>query len=222
MTSRSHRFFITPDEFIELMADVAMSFQLTVLVSERRRAAEFLQMTDVARQDFIASGGGPKVWRSSLYLCHDVRRQLDVALQSGADVLSVFLAEGEVAPGSVDPDRIPAGKLGWLEFGMPRIEENTLYLCHFGLKTDWIEEGSRQPIENPRAVRLFERVWAEIRARLHYPVWCYNILDGSSTAQPNPSLGFTSGLADWISRGGELRQKGVQNIRYCITRPQSD
>ena len=114
--------------------------------------------------------------------------------------------------GSIRSDDLRPGELGWLQIDVPRGDEHSMLACQVAAKSDWFDKQDQVMKDNPTSLRIFERVWALWRSRVTFPVVARNRKTGA--AAPYRSIGYSAGAAEWVRKGGALRQEGVDNIQF--------
>jgi hypothetical protein len=126
----------------------------------------------------------------------------------------VYLAQGPVDIGSIRADKLAVGLLGWVQLDVPRVEGRCLLISQVGTKSDWFDAKQRKVMDNPAALRLFNRFWSKWKKHLMFPVWAKNRESGAEA--PYRDIGYSKKAAEWFERGGQLRQEGVDNIDFVI------
>ena len=120
----------------------------------------------------------------------------------------------------VHPQHKRPGEWGWVNSGVPSEEDNILYEAQMAAKSDWWDREKRQVLENPESLELFRKVAPAFRKRLKRPLWVHNVRGGKGRAYRD--IGYSAGVTEWVEHGGELRQRGVANIRFSIEKPERD
>jgi hypothetical protein len=139
--------------------------------------------------------------------------QLANYIQSGRYPARLYLgrSDSEVAElEGIPNDAIPAAQ-GWVQVDSPFVDGNILFLSDIGSKSDWYQAGV---IREGPGHALYTRITRQLRPQLSSPVTGTNIIYGG--VESYPDLHYSRGAAEWQSQGGELRQYGVDNVRFLI------
>lgn len=143
MTSRSIRFFMLTDEFI----DIAWSLRDVMgvhLILARPGNPETMEMAPIGRSTTMTDG------RDARWLC--------VAAEPPSEQQ---LGRGEVL----------VAEWGWLLIDIPRVEKNTLYMARISAKSDWYDVSSKSTKNNPASVDLFPKVARLFKKKLPHKAW---------------------------------------------------
>jgi hypothetical protein len=129
----------------------------------------------------------------------------------------VYLATAPAALEGAHPDSFRPGELGWVQLGVPRVENRDLFGVELAAKSDWFD-GARQVIrESPVALKLFDRLLRKWKKQFAFGASATNVKHGGEAIYP--SIGYSPGAAAWHREGGALRQTAVANIAYGIPSP---
>ena len=124
----------------------------------------------------------------------------------------IFIATARPNNDQLEADEVVPAKFGWLLFDVPKQFGKQLFLADFAVKSDWYDEVSKNVVVNKQLARVYRRLRAKLRGSLGSPVWARNIRTGR--ASPYSDMGISPGAKQWEKEGGELRQCGVENIRF--------
>lgn len=145
-------------------------------------------------------------------------RVLDAAqfadIQSDAidNVDRMFIAKEKPARKQLLATEVMPAMSGWMMFRFP-IEAGThLMLGDFSVKSDWFDKETGTNHENRNLPKLYSKLRADLGKRLNSPVWAINIKSGA--AAKYPGIGCSRGASQWEAQGNELRQEGVNNVRF--------
>ena len=95
---------------------------------------------------------------------------------------------------------------GFIQFNLPRLDENRLYLANFGCKTDWWNSETGESGENIALAKAYIRLKRVLRKNLATPVWIRHPDDVKSI--PTKMVSYSVGAAEWEEAGVQLRQEG--------------
>jgi hypothetical protein len=130
---------------------------------------------------------------------------------------TVYLApEASVASSSLAEPFNPA-RLEWAMTDVPRIKQDQLFMIQPGARGDWYDDVTQTVYKTPEALRRLSKVWKIWRRRLRFPMLVRDIVTGSEALCRD--IGYSAGAAEWRSRGGLLRQEGVQNVEFLLPPP---
>jgi hypothetical protein len=124
----------------------------------------------------------------------------------------IFLALSEITIDQIDPDNISAAKLGLVQINLPVISDQTLMISDIAIKTDWYE--GLLKYDNKDLVALFKKIKLFIVKNTKSPVLAKNIVTGAE--QLYPDIRYTEQAKNFYDLGGELMQKGLNNVRFEI------
>lgn len=82
------------------------------------------------------------------------------------------------------------------------------------VKTDWYDADDKQTYENKELERFFKKVKKEFIKNLSSPVFAVNIKTGGSARYKD--MGYADSAKEWEEKGGELKQFGVENVKFSI------
>lgn len=149
--------------------------------------------------------------------CHRQNRPMTAWQEGDEEMLPasrLYVIECEPSHPDSTVESLNTEGIGWVQIDVPRVLDDTLRLCQVGAKSDWWNRAQGVSEENRSSLRLFDKVWRVLRARLMFPVWATNIRTGASSEYKG--IGYSEGAAKWQLEGGNLVQEGVANIRYEI------
>lgn len=133
----------------------------------------------------------------------------------------IFLADAPADDERVLTDDNSPARLGWIVLDVPEIDGDKLFAVQFAARSDWFDQESGIVRDSKGGLRRFDKVWRVIVSRLFFPVTARNVITKAEASYP--SIGYSAGAADWVARGGKLRQRGVENIEFSIPKaPESD
>lgn len=124
----------------------------------------------------------------------------------------IFIATSPPSDDQLEAEEVVPAKFGWLHFDIPTESGNLLFLADFALKSDWYDEKSKKIIFNKQLVRVYRKLRSRLRDLLKSPVYARNIKTGGTSRYSD--MGFSQGAKQWEQEGGELRQRGVENVRF--------
>ena len=124
----------------------------------------------------------------------------------------IFVATSPPTDDQLEAVEVVPGKFGWLQFDIPKRSGKQLFLADFAMKSDWYDEKSKKVLVNTQLARVYRRLRKRLRNLLGSPVWARNIKTGGAAAYSD--MGISPGAEHWEKEGGELRQRGVENIRF--------
>jgi hypothetical protein len=113
--------------------------------------------------------------------------------------------------------RLTASNISPIVCQPPRMRGNSLILSSISIKTQWYDARSGNMVTDNSQTRLYSRLVTSIRKILNRPMWAYNVHVG--TARLYRDLGYSVGAESWLANGGDLRQDGVDNVRFAIQEP---
>jgi len=102
---------------------------------------------------------------------------------------------------------------GFMVFVLPKIYNQILYSSALGIKYSWVDENN-QTIVNQHAKNLFLRVQSDLAKLLFSPIAVKNVYSDNILIVKN--IGYTIGVKEWVTNGGELMQEGVKNNRFLL------
>ena len=114
---------------------------------------------------------------------------------------------------TIPPAGLIPGKLGWMQLAVPQVENGCLCMIQPGVKSDWYESETRRILENPTAIKVFERFWRKWKK--HFTMGMI-VRDRVTGAEGRYSVGYSAGTAEWFQSGGCLRESGGGNNEYII------
>ena len=130
----------------------------------------------------------------------------------------VYLAPEASVDASSLAEPFHAARLEWAMTNVPRIEQDQLFMIQPGARGDWYDDVTQTVYKTPEALRRLSRIWKIWRRRLRFPMLVRNIVAGSEALYRD--IGYSAGAAEWRSRGGLLRQEGVQNVEFLLPPPE--
>lgn len=142
-------------------------------------------------------------------------RQMTLDELAGGSIDSfehLFIATSPPTDDQLEADKVVPGKFGWLQFDIPKRSGKQLFVADFAMKSDWYDEKSKNVLVNTQLARVYRRLRKRLRDLLGSPVWARNVKTGGASAYSD--MGISLGAAQWEKEGGELRQCGVENIRF--------
>jgi hypothetical protein len=148
-----------------------------------------------------------------------VRELWDGTRESLLRASRIFLADKATTSASGLSDPFNPARLGWVLVEVPRLEESRLFCIQIGARGDWFDKDAGVARDNKAALRRFDRVWKAVATRLRFPIRAKNVVTGAAASYS--SFGFSAGAAEWWTRGGQLRQRGVENLDFMIPDAQS-
>lgn len=126
----------------------------------------------------------------------------------------VYLASERPDLGRLDVESFSPGQLGWVQVDVPREAGESLLLCQMAAKSDWFDSETSSVEDNQQAIRLFEKVWRQLKGSLAFPIWVRNVVTDAES--PYRAIGCTDGAAKRFREGWQLRQEGAENLRFEI------
>jgi hypothetical protein len=187
MATKTTQFFSQRDEFLGILSEIVSLLGLEVILYSSGKRPTLEKIPGVTMIKAVKSSG----------------------------VSWIYLAENPVDSQSIDAGLIEPARLGWIQIDLPREQGNILFLGECSIKTDWFDKESGTKVENPRSLKLYKRIVAEIRKHLASPVWAENIVTGGSSVYPD--IGYTPSAKRFLEAGGQLMQEGVSNIRFRLS-----
>jgi hypothetical protein len=101
---------------------------------------------------------------------------------------------------------------GWIHADAPLEKAGTLYLAELTIGAP------RLAVDELPASRIFARMAARLRRRLHAPIGVKNMVTGASRVATSPM--YSDGALEHVRSGGRLRQYAVPNIAYEVPHQQ--
>jgi hypothetical protein len=129
----------------------------------------------------------------------------------------LYLSSNEPVLTAVDFRNVRLGEIGWISCDVPGLDGGILYESQLGARSDWFDLTAQIVREGGASIASFNRVAPRFRRQLSRPLWAFSTLNDVGRAYA--SIGYSAGAAEWARRGGELRQLGVDNIRFRIPAP---
>jgi len=142
-------------------------------------------------------------------------RQMSLDELAGGSIDSfehIFIATSPPTDDQLEADEIVPAKFGWLQMDIPKRSGKQLFLADFAMKSDWYDLESKNVLVNTQLARAYRRLRKRLRDLLGSPVWARNVKTGEASAYSD--MGISLGAERWEKGGGELRQRGVENIRF--------
>ena len=116
---------------------------------------------------------------------------------------------------TVDISQLPKmamGEVGSVIIWFDGAERNRLYVNDLGAKSDWYDDDNRFH-ENPTALDLHRRLKATLKKQLRHGVLISDAAGrGSKLCK---GIWLSSGTIAFHASGGELMQRGVENVRFA-------
>lgn len=150
-----------------------------------------------------------------LYRGPDVRlKKWDGRPESFLGIKRVYFTDTHVNLDNIRNDDLSTGMLAWVQIDLPRTNGTRLLASQVATKSDWFDAARQTVVDNPAALRLFDRFWSKWKKHLMFPVWAKNRITGAEA--PYRSIGYSEAAAEWFLRGRQLCQDGVDNIEFII------
>ena len=146
---------------------------------------------------------------------NDSYRQVKLEELTGTSSESIerlFIATAPPSDDQLNASEIVPAKFGWLQIDIPKQSGQQLFLADFAMKSDWYDEKSKNVVVNKQLAPVYRRLRSRLRDSLGSPVWACNVKTGGKSSYSD--MGITRGAAQWEKEGGELRQFGVENVRF--------
>ena len=124
----------------------------------------------------------------------------------------IFIAMNPPVSEQLRTATIVPAKYGWLQLDLPREVGSQLFLADFAMKSDWYDKSSKELETNNELPKLYRKLRADFRKEFTSPVWAVNMKTGGISAYSD--MGISKLASQWESDGGELRQEGVDNVRF--------
>ena len=185
MGTGSYDFFITPEESDHYLKEIVKKSGLWLILHNHQKGWEHYDLC-----------GGP-----------DFKDQV---ITDGYD--QVFFSSSKPSPKDLDSSKPNFPELGWVQYQLPKRENNFLIMASLGYKSDWYNDDYTVHYDNEVMKKLYRKIRPIFKKGLKSPVWAKNIKFGGSSCYRN--LGYSDGAAEWEKNGGELCQLGVGNIRF--------
>ncbi|MCZ7586784.1 MAG: hypothetical protein M5R36_27515 [Deltaproteobacteria bacterium] len=103
-------------------------------------------------------------------------------------------------------DHLEPGKNGWVQLDVPRTDGQCLLACQPSTKSDWWDAKEQKVIDNPAAIKLFEKFWRKWKKHFTYPTIVKNTKIGASALYRD--IGYSQGAAEWYRNGGRIVPRG--------------
>jgi hypothetical protein len=201
VATRGLHFFMMPDEFTPLIWQIAETRRLCIIMEWFGFG---MPLEERQHRDVWAIAREPGL----LIMPHDV--------PADRLWLAVEPPRFEVR----DLRHLLPGKWGWVMVDVPQFEGHALLMAQVGAKSDWYDREQQQVFENPASLALFPKIATPIRNRLQRPTWAYMVnVPSTGRARAYRDVGYTVGTTEWERSGGELKQRGVENVRYTTQPP---
>ena len=110
--------------------------------------------------------------------------------------------------------RFAPGKLGLVQVDLPVEQGRTLELADVAAKSTWFDHESGSMATNPEAISTYDRMARRLRRHLQGPTGARNVVTGASGEYR--TIRYSEGARVWAADGGELRQRGVNNIVFYV------
>jgi len=185
LSSRALLFFMVPEECERLTCEIAARLGLWVVLEKFQRENIIEVKRGASTLRFDDDTSAERVWFSE--------HQPPVGLRD------VLLA-------------LPA-TLGWVMLYPSRIENDVLVMADRGAKSDWLDIDQGRMYENPRSIKLFQKIAR--RLRRHLPFVARNRWTGDVDWH-SARVRHSVGVAEWVFKGGKINQSGVVNVDYTI------
>jgi len=105
-------------------------------------------------------------------------------------------------------------RLGWVQANVPKVQDNRLFCIQIGARRDWFDRDTGSIHINKDAPKRFDRIWRRFATQLRFPIRARNLVTGAEAAYS--SFGYSPGAAKWWAEGGQLRQRGVENLEFML------
>lgn len=184
MSTRSTRFFAMEQEFLDILNEIIKSQKLYIIHFRRVRNAT-IKLIDFPLE---------------------LKRIKDMGIHD------IYLGEKIPNFENIDPKNVLPALNGWVSITFPREIGKILYLGDLGVRSEWWDKNPEVIFDNPDCLKLFNKVATRLKKHLKFGMW---ICDTEfHPIRLTKSIGFTKEVREFNSKGGELMQEGVLNIRY--------
>lgn len=140
--------------------------------------------------------------------------ELTVSAVSEFAATRIYLTESAPDSGAIDPCNIRPAAWGAIQVDLPVETESVLFMAQIAVKSDWMDQQQKKIRENSTLLKTFDKINRLLKKKMASPVMAENIMTGSSQAYKN--IYYTSSASNFFNAGGELAQRGVNNIRYTL------
>lgn len=188
MATKNFQFFINLEQLVNLLVGIVSKLDLWLILYRRGKQSELVLLDSIE---------DTPIDRISSYDC-------------------VFIATTRPDISGIDVGALSPAKHGWLQLDLPKENGETLYLSDLAVKTDWYEVDDNKIHENRGLEKIYNKVKKEIRANLSSPVFAINTKTGRSATYKD--MAYASSAKKWEENGGELKQFGVENVKFS-TKP---
>ncbi|MGH3711370.1 MAG: hypothetical protein ACRDRQ_25440, partial [Pseudonocardiaceae bacterium] len=107
------------------------------------------------------------------------------------------------------------GKWGLVLLNFPFQREGVLTMTTLSSRTDWSEDGKRRQLAT--AGQLHKKIEFLLRRHLRFSIWACNLK--TKKCEEYSDVGYTKNVEIFAKKGGKLKQEGVANIEFFLTRP---
>ena len=184
MATKNFQFFVRPAEVTGLLNDLVAKYGLWLI--------------------FYAGGQKPK-----LVVPGSAKASVGM-MERGFE--RVYLSSNEPMISGIDANDFAPARLGWLEFNLPKEDGMTLYLAELAVKSDWFDSDANEIKRDQQLERLYGKIRNALRKELVSPLWAKNIKSQGVSCYKD--MAYSKAVADWEKQGHELRQQGVNNVKF--------
>ena len=155
----------------------------------------------------------------------DFVRALDLT-QLEAEGMSAITAPDYVYISAEKPESshllidVAPARLGWVQLNLPKESGHALTLGDIGIKPEWYDDSTGETGTNDELKVLYRTLKTEFKRRITTPVWAQNIKTGGIASYAY--IGVSPLAMEWEANGGELRQEGVENLRFSASKLASE
>lgn len=152
----SLKFFMTPAEFVEILAEIASELQLNIVLRRVYPTPEILFMEQRITTDIFYE----------------------------FNPLWVYLTKEKPSKRKVR-EYNDVSRLGWIEMVVPTFVGNTLVMGNLRGATKWVNKKTKTYQQNPDIAKLYKQVEPNLKRHLSEPVLNLNFQTNQFTPNPN-------------------------------------